>query len=157
MLEINAIELCDGAVKAVRYISLKVNKGELVTLLGANGAGKSSTLKSIAGVLKPTRGTIILNGKNITHLSPEQLVRRAVAMVPETRDAFPDLTVGENLQLGAFSRRRDTKGVAASYEHMLTLFPLSGRAYQATRRYFIRRATAEIAENSDLKSICLGG
>jgi branched-chain amino acid transport system ATP-binding protein len=124
MLEINAIELRYGAVKAVRDVSLKVNKGELVTLLGANGAGKSSTLKSIAGVLKPTRGTIMLNGENIAHLSPEQLVRRGVAMVPETRDVFPDLTVGENLQLGAFSRRRDTRGVEASYQHMFELFPL---------------------------------
>jgi branched-chain amino acid transport system ATP-binding protein len=124
MLEINAIELRYGAVKAVRDVSLKVNKGELVTLLGANGAGKSSTLKSIAGVLKPTRGTIMLNGENIAHLSPEQLVRRGVAMVPETRDVFPDLTVGENLQLGAFSRRRDTRGVEASYQYMFELFPL---------------------------------
>lgn len=124
MLEVNAIELRYGAVKAVRDISLKVNKGELVTLLGANGAGKSSTLKSIAGVLKPSRGTILLNGENIAKLSPEQLVRRGVAMVPETRDVFPDLTVGENLQLGAFCRRRDTRAVEANYEQMFELFPL---------------------------------
>lgn len=124
MLEINSIELRYGAVKAVRDVSLKVNQGELVTLLGANGAGKSSTLKSIAGVLKPSRGTITLNGENIVNLSPEQLVRRGVAMVPETRDVFPDLTVDENLQLGAFSRRRDTRGVEKSREFMFDLFPL---------------------------------
>ncbi|MFU0504339.1 ABC transporter ATP-binding protein [Pseudaminobacter sp. NGMCC 1.201702] len=124
MLEIKGIELRYGAVKAVRDVSLRVEKGELVTLLGANGAGKSSTLKSIAGVLKPARGTITLNGENISSLSPEQLVRRGVAMVPETRDVFPDLTVDENLQLGAFSRRFDTKAVAATRQQMFELFPL---------------------------------
>lgn len=124
MLEIREIELRYGAVKAVRDVSLKVEKGELVTLLGANGAGKSSTLKSIAGVLKPTRGTVTLNGENIASLSPEQLVRRGVAMVPETRDVFPDLTVDENLQLGAFSRRFDTAAVAATRQQMFELFPL---------------------------------
>jgi branched-chain amino acid transport system ATP-binding protein len=124
MLEIREIELRYGAVKAVRDVSVKVEKGELVTLLGANGAGKSSTLKSIAGVLKPTRGTVTLNGENIASLSPEQLVRRGVAMVPETRDVFPDLTVDENLQLGAFSRRFDTAAVAATRQQMFELFPL---------------------------------
>ncbi|MCT8974632.1 ABC transporter ATP-binding protein [Microbaculum marinisediminis] len=124
MLEIEEIELRYGAVKAVRDVSLRVEQGELVTLLGANGAGKSSTLKSIAGVLKPARGTIRLDGRDISGLTPEQLVRRGVAMVPETRDVFPDLTVEENLQLGAFCRRRDTRGVAASQERMFELFPL---------------------------------
>lgn len=124
MLEIDGIELRYGAVKAVRDVSLKVHKGELVTLLGANGAGKSSTLKSIAGVLKPVRGTIRLNGEDISSLSPEQLVRRGVAMVPETRDVFPDLTVDENLQLGAFSRRWKTREVEATRQQMFELFPL---------------------------------
>lgn len=124
MLEIDGIELRYGAVKAVRDVSLKVHKGELVTLLGANGAGKSSTLKSIAGVLKPVRGTIRLNGEDISSLSPEQLVRRGVAMVPETRDVFPDLTVDENLQLGAFSRRWKTREVDATRQQMFELFPL---------------------------------
>lgn len=124
MLEIEGIELRYGAVKAVRDVSLRMEQGELVTLLGANGAGKSSTLKSIAGVLKPARGTIRLDGQDISGLSPEQLVRRGVAMVPETRDVFPDLTVEENLQLGAFCRRRDTRGVAASRDRMFELFPL---------------------------------
>jgi len=124
MLEIEQIELRYGAVKAVRDVSLRVDQGELVTLLGANGAGKSSTLKAIAGVLKPTHGAIRLDGQTINGLSPEQLVRRGVAMVPETRDVFPDLTVDENLQLGAFCRRRDPRGVAQSRDRMFTLFPI---------------------------------
>lgn len=89
MLEIRNIELRYGAVVAVKDVSLQVGQGELVALLGANGAGKSTTLKAIAGVMKPTRGTMVLNGANILGQSPEQMVRRGIAMVPETRDVFP--------------------------------------------------------------------
>lgn len=124
MLKVEGVELRYGAVRAVRDVSLKVEQGELVTLLGANGAGKSSTLKSIAGVLKPYRGSIRLNDREISNRSPEQLVKDGVAMVPETRDVFPDLTVEENLQLGAFCHRRDTKRIAAMRDRMFNLFPI---------------------------------
>jgi branched-chain amino acid transport system ATP-binding protein len=131
MLEIANIELRYGAVVAVRDVSLKVGQGELVALLGANGAGKSTTLKAIAGTMKPVRGRILLNGENIVGQSPEQMVRRGVAMVPETRDVFPDLTVDENLTLGGFSRRRDRAGQAAVRDRMFDLFPiLSERSAQ---------------------------
>jgi len=131
MLEIANIELRYGAVVAVRDVSLKVGQGELVALLGANGAGKSTTLKAIAGTMKPVRGRILLNGENIVGQSPEQMVRRGVAMVPETRDVFPDLTVDENLTLGGFSRRRDRAGQAALRDRMFDLFPiLSERSAQ---------------------------
>lgn len=124
MLEIRNLELRYGAVVAVRDVSLKVGQGELVALLGANGAGKSTTLKAIAGVMRPSRGTILLDGADIAGQSPEQMVRRGVAMVPETRDVFPDLTVDENLRLGGFSRRRDTAGQAVLRERMFALFPI---------------------------------
>lgn len=124
MLEIRNLELRYGAVVAVRDVSLKVGQGELVALLGANGAGKSTTLKAIAGVMRPSRGTILLDGADIAGQSPEQMVRRGVAMVPETRDVFPDLTVDENLRLGGFSRRRDTPGQAVLRERMFALFPI---------------------------------
>lgn len=131
MLEIANIELRYGSVVAVRDVSLKVGQGELVALLGANGAGKSTTLKAIAGTMKPVRGRILLNGENIVGQSPEQMVRRGVAMVPETRDVFPDLTVDENLTLGGFSRRRDRAGQAALRDRMFDLFPiLSERSAQ---------------------------
>lgn len=124
MLEIRNIELRYGAVVAVKDVSLRVGQGELVALLGANGAGKSTTLKAIAGVMKPTRGTMVLNGANVLGQSPEQMVRRGIAMVPETRDVFPDLTVEENLRLGGFSRRHDRAGQAELRERMFTLFPI---------------------------------
>ncbi|MCB1804966.1 MAG: ABC transporter ATP-binding protein, partial [Candidatus Competibacteraceae bacterium] len=121
-----------GAIRAVRGVSLTVGEGELVTLLGANGAGKSSTLLAIAGALKVAAGTIRLGGEDVTSAQPERMVRRGVAMVPETRDVFPDLTVAENLRLGAYIRRSDTAGVAQDRARLLQLFPrLQERETQA--------------------------
>ncbi len=132
MLDVAALELRYGAIRAVRDVSLTVGEGELVALLGANGAGKSSTLRAIAGAHKPASGTIRLNGENVTNQSPERMVRNGVAMVPETRDVFPDLTVAENLRLGAFTRRSDEAGVDEDTQRMFRLFPiLSERAEQA--------------------------
>ena len=88
-------------------ISLSVATGELVALVGANGAGKSSTLMCIAGALKAAAGSVRLDGEDITSAKPEAIVRRGIATVPETRDVFPDLTVDENLMLGGYTRRRD--------------------------------------------------
>jgi branched-chain amino acid transport system ATP-binding protein len=101
-----------------------VNRGELVTLLGANGAGKSSTLLAISGAIKCTQGSIIFNEHNITTLTPEKIIRLGIAMVPETRDVFPDLTTHENLKLGAFIRSRDKIGVNEDMEKMFALFPI---------------------------------
>ncbi len=132
MLEVSSLELRYGAIRAVKDVSLTVGEGELVALLGANGAGKSSTLRAIAGAHKPASGTIRLNGADVTNSSPERMVRNGVAMVPETRDVFPDLTVAENLRLGAFTRRADTSGVEDDMARMFRLFPiLSERAAQA--------------------------
>lgn len=132
MLDVAALELRYGAIRAVRGVSLTVGEGELVALLGANGAGKSSTLRAIAGAHKPASGSIRLNGEDVTNLSPERMVRKGVAMVPETRDVFPDLTIAENLRLGAFTRRSDEAGVEEDKQRMFRLFPiLSDRATQA--------------------------
>jgi branched-chain amino acid transport system ATP-binding protein len=123
MLEVQNLEVRYGAIRAVRGISLKVGEGELVALLGANGAGKTSTLMTIAGALKPAAGTIRLGGADVTAAKPETMVKRGVATVPETRDVFPDLTVDENLTLGGYLRRGDAAGLAADRARMLALFP----------------------------------
>jgi branched-chain amino acid transport system ATP-binding protein len=126
MLELSALEVRYGAIRAVRGVSLCVAEGELAVVLGANGAGKSSTLKAIAGALRPTRGRIMLGGAEVPYGWPERMVRLGVAMVPETRDVFPDLTVAENLKLGAFTRRGDPSGVAEDLARVVELFPVLG-------------------------------
>jgi branched-chain amino acid transport system ATP-binding protein len=124
MLEVSGLQVRYGAIRAVRDVSLRLAAGELVTLLGANGAGKSSTLMCIAGALRAAAGSISLGGENVTSASPEAMVRKGVATVPETRDVFPDLTVAENLRLGAYVRRADTDGVAADQARMFEMFPV---------------------------------
>ena len=131
MLEVVDLEVRYGPIRAVKGVSLAVEDAEMVALLGANGAGKSSTLLAIAGALGHASGTIMLGGEDVSRLTPERLVRKGLAMVPETRDVFPDLTVVENLTLGAFTQRRHKAAVAESRERMLALFPiLAERAYQ---------------------------
>ena len=123
MIETTNLEAGYGAVRAVRGVSITVGEGELVTVLGANGAGKSSLLLTIAGAIKPSGGKVVLGGHDVTGASPELMVRRGVAMVPETRDVFPDLSVAENLRLGAYTRRAETELVRDDFERMYTLFP----------------------------------
>ncbi|MRX50441.1 ATP-binding cassette domain-containing protein [Paracoccus sp. S-4012] len=131
MLAVEDLEVRHGAIRAVRGVSLHAAPGELVVILGANGAGKSSTLMAIAGALRPASGRIRLNGRDIAGARPERIVRIGLATVPETRDVFPDLTVRENLTLGSFIRRSDRAGVAEDEARMFALFPrLSERAHQ---------------------------
>jgi branched-chain amino acid transport system ATP-binding protein len=132
MLEVEGLEVRYGPVRAVKGVALTVGEGEMVALLGANGAGKSSTLLAIAGALKLAAGKIRLEGEDVSALSPERLVGKGLAMVPETRNVFPDLTVMENLRLGAFTQRNDKARVTEVRERMFTLFPiLAERANQA--------------------------
>lgn len=132
MLEVTNLQVRHGAIWAVRDISISVVKGELVAILGANGAGKSSTLMCIAGALKAAGGSVRVDGRDVTSAKPETLVRCGVATVPETRDVFPDLTVAENLTLGSYVRRSDTAGVARDRDRMFSLFPrLAERRAQA--------------------------
>lgn len=104
MLELNNIHARYGAITALRGVSISVSQGELVALLGANGAGKSTTLATIAGVLRPWQGNVMFEGNTIVGKSPEQIARLGISLVPEGRDIFPSLTVEENLRLGAFTR-----------------------------------------------------
>ncbi len=131
MLDVSDLAVRYGAINAVRGISLSAAKGELITLLGANGAGKTSTLMCIAGALKAAAGSVRLDGEDLTSAKPETVVRKGIATVPETRDVFPDLTVDENLTLGSYIRRGDVAGVAEDRARMLDLFPrLAERATQ---------------------------
>lgn len=104
MLELKGVDARYGAIQALTGIDLEVASGELVALVGANGAGKTTTMSTVAGVVRPTAGDILLEGESLLGLSPERVVRRGVAMVPENRDIFPALTVEQNLRLGAFVR-----------------------------------------------------
>jgi len=103
MLELNDIHARYGAITALRGISISVSQGELVALLGVNGAGKSTTLATIAGVMRPWQGSIIFQGSSTLGKSPEQIARLGISLVPEGRDIFPSLTVEENIRLGAYT------------------------------------------------------
>ncbi len=105
ILEVKDLCVSYGGIKAVKHISFQVPKGEVVTLIGANGAGKSSTLRSIVGLVKPASGSVMLNGKEIAGKTPEQIVSQGITLVPEGRRVFADLTVLENLKIGAYMRK----------------------------------------------------
>ena len=132
MLKVEGLHVRYGPIAAVKGISFNVEKGELVALLGANGAGKSSTLLAIAGALRASEGRITLGGKDITGVAPERIVRGGISMVPETRDIFPDLTVTENLRLGGYVHRKNPKAWTEDRDMVLEIFPVLGeRANQA--------------------------
>lgn len=109
MLELNEVHARYGAIIALRGVSINVGQGELVALLGVNGAGKSTTLGCIAGILRPWQGGVTFEGGSIVGKSPEQIARLGISLVPEGREIFPSLTVEENLRLGAFTRREKTE------------------------------------------------
>ena len=109
MLELNDVHARYGAITALRGVSIRISQGELVALLGVNGAGKSTTLGCIAGVLRPWQGGIAFEGGSIVGKSPEQIARLGISLVPEGRDIFPSLTVEENLRLGAFTHREKSE------------------------------------------------
>ncbi|NLU36409.1 MAG: ABC transporter ATP-binding protein [Clostridiales bacterium] len=123
MLEIKNLHVYFGVIHALKGISLTVNDGEIVTLIGANGAGKTTTLRTISGLEKPADGEIILNGKDITHTSAQERVKMGVSHVPEGRRVFPDMTVLENLELGAYLRK-DKEGIAKDLETVYEHFPI---------------------------------
>ncbi len=122
MLSVHKLEVAYGGIKAVKGIDLEVGRGEVVALIGANGAGKSSTLKALAGLLKPSAGRIDYDGAEITGKPAYHLVRRGLAMVPEGRGVFPRLTVAENLAMGAYIHD-DKSAIARDFERAYTLFP----------------------------------
>jgi branched-chain amino acid transport system ATP-binding protein len=131
LLQTQALELAYGRVPACRDISIDVIAGEIVTLIGANGAGKSTTLRAIAGALRPRSGTIHFAGEDITALPSHERTNLGIALVPEGRRVFPFLTVRENLELGGFKYRKDYARVRGQMEAMFDMFPrLRSRAAQ---------------------------
>jgi branched-chain amino acid transport system ATP-binding protein len=130
MLEIRDLHVAYGGIQAVKGISIDVPTGQIVTLIGANGAGKTSTLRAISGLCKNRKGIISWNGKDITGSDPVSIVKAGIVMSPEGRRIFPHLTVLENLQLGAYSRN-DKDGIASDMTWVFDLFPrLSERRSQ---------------------------
>ena len=122
LLEVRDLHVSYGAIKAIHGVNLTVRRGQIVTLIGANGAGKTTTLRAISGVVKPTHGTITFDGQPIAGTPAHQIVRLGMAHAPEGRGIFANLSVSENLDLGAFVRK-DKDGIAADREKALTLFP----------------------------------
>ncbi len=120
ILEIKDLSVNFGGIKAVNDISLSVEKGKIITLIGANGAGKSTILKSVSGTIKPQSGEIIFEGENICGLSPDKIVSKGVTLVPEGRRVFPNLTVLENLKIGAYLRK---DSLTSDIEYVYSLFP----------------------------------
>ena len=122
MLEINDLHVYYGGIHAVKGISLIIPQGQIVTLIGANGAGKSSTVRAVAGLARNTRGSILLNKNPILGRHPEEIVRAGIALSPEGRRILPHLTVEENLRLGAYARN-DKPGITRDLEWVYSLFP----------------------------------
>ena len=146
MLEIQALKIAYGGINAVKGIDLHVNEGEMVALIGANGAGKTSTLKAISGVLTPSAGRVLYRGADVTGAAAYTLVERGLALVPEGRQVFGRLTVQENLRMGAYARR-DATGVKADQERMYQLFP---------RLYERRTQTAGTLSGGEQQMLAIG-
>ena len=123
LLSLANVESAYGPIKAIRGISLKVRRGEIAAVLGSNGAGKSTILKTISGVLDPTRGSVTFRGEDITGRDPAEIVRRGLAHVPEGREVFPLLSVHDNLLMGAYTRH-DRDGVARDMAQVYAYFPI---------------------------------
>jgi branched-chain amino acid transport system ATP-binding protein len=123
LLEINDLIVLYGEIEALRGVSLSVDEGQVVTLLGANGAGKSTTLRAISGLAKPAAGEILFDGKSIAGLGPEAIVRLGISHVPEGRRIFPGLTVKENIMLGGSNRRAGKAELSREADAMFDLFP----------------------------------
>ena len=130
MLKVENLVVSYGGIEALKGISLEVPKGQIVTLIGANGAGKSTLLRSVVGLVKPKSGQIVYNGDNITGINSQQIVKKGLTLVPEGRRIFPNLTVLENLQIGAYMRS-DKEGIQKDIDWVYEMFPrLQERSWQ---------------------------
>jgi branched-chain amino acid transport system ATP-binding protein len=123
MLEIQELEVAYGSIVALHRISLSVPAGKIVTLVGSNGAGKSTTLRAISGLIRVRFGKIVFEGEDITNLAPHRIVGKGITQVPEGRMIFSNLTVFENLQMGAY-RRKDRSEIKKDHDHMFDIFPI---------------------------------
>lgn len=123
MLELRNVNAAYGNIQVLHNIDLEIHTGEIITLIGANGAGKSTTLMAISGIVPVRSGKILFEGKNINKVSPEKLVSMGISQVPEGRHIFPELTVMENLDMGAFLRN-DAQGIKDDLDYVFSLFPI---------------------------------
>jgi branched-chain amino acid transport system ATP-binding protein len=122
LLALEGLQVSYGGIRAVKGVDLEVNAGELVCLIGANGAGKTTTLKAITGLVRSAAGRILYDGADLVGMKPHEIARRALALVPEGRGVFSQLTIEENLAMGAYARN-DRAAIAADVERAFTLFP----------------------------------
>lgn len=122
MLKIREIDVYYGAIHALKNLSLEVAEGSIVTLIGANGAGKTTTLKSISGILRPSSGSILFKGQELLKMAPEKIVALGISQVPEGRRVFQEMSVLENLEMGAYLRS-DKKGIQEDMENVFSRFP----------------------------------
>jgi branched-chain amino acid transport system ATP-binding protein len=122
LLEVKEIHVHYGGIEALKGVSLSVDEGEVVTLIGSNGAGKSTTLRAITGLTPASSGSVVIDGEDVTRVPAHEIVDRGIALSPEGRHCFPRMTVRENLDLGSYRRRKDA-GVAADLERVFELFP----------------------------------
>lgn len=146
MLAVKDINTHYGNIHALKGVSLEVKQGEIVTLIGSNGAGKSTTLATITGLIRATSGEIWFKGQNITNKSPSEIVKMGISLAPEGREVFPALTVEENLRLGAYTRN-DKKGIKDSYDRVYGLFP---------RLYERKRQTAGTLSGGEQQMLAIG-
>lgn len=122
MLNVTDLTVHYGAIEALHGISFEVNEGEIISLIGSNGAGKTTTLHALSNIVKKTRGTVMFEGQDITRLAPDSIVRTGLIQVPEGRRIFANMSVHENLELGAYTRK-DRSGIKSDMEKVFTLFP----------------------------------
>ena len=145
ILSVDNINVHYGAIQALRGVSFHLNEGEIVTLIGANGAGKSTSLNTISGLLRPTTGTITYHGEEITSMSPPKIVSRGLIQVPEGRKIFSSLTVWENLDMGAYLNS-DQKEKDSLLEMVYDALPPPQRTDETERRHSFRRRTADAGD-----------
>jgi len=141
-LKLEDIHTYYGNIHALKGINLEVQEGEVISLIGANGAGKSTTLMTTCGVVPAKRGRIIFEGREITTLASDEIVKLGICQVPEGRRIFPYLTVHENLDMGAFLRN-DKTGIKQDLEYVYSLFPILADRKKSGRRHLKRRRTAD--------------
>jgi branched-chain amino acid transport system ATP-binding protein len=122
LLELDLVDAYYGRIQALRKVTLKVDKGEVVALIGSNGAGKTTTLRTISGLMHPASGSITFDGREITHVGPEKIVGLGICQSPEGRRLFPRMSVNDNLLMGAYIRN-DRAGISADMERVFVLFP----------------------------------
>jgi len=123
LLEVENLEVSYGLIRALHGVSLQVERGEIVTLIGANGAGKTTTLLALSGLLRPTAGRVVFDGRDITTAAPHTRVGMGIIQVPEGRRVFANMSVHENLELGAYTRR-DRAGIRSDLQRMMEIFPI---------------------------------